>query len=74
MKTARGQHKKNTDGFAQAVRVAFAERNSTARQWALANGFPTSSVYAAIRGQRNGREADRIRRRLAKALGLGGNV
>lgn len=34
------------------------------RSWAIKNGFPVGSVYNAVRGDRNGKHAVRIRRNL----------
>jgi hypothetical protein len=40
-------------------------RGTSVRAWALKNKIPLGSVYNALRGLRNGPEAQRIRRKLA---------
>lgn len=58
---------RNTSKYRQ-LRSRLIRRGTNPRRWALANGVPVTTVYAALRGDRAGVKATAIRARIEEFL------
>lgn len=50
------------------IKIKLIRRKTNLRAWAIDNGQPVGSVYNAVKGNRNGKHAIAIRKRLEKFL------
>ncbi|AKJ63334.1 phage-associated protein, BcepMu gp16 family [Kiritimatiella glycovorans] len=55
-----------------AVKAFFVSRGGSLRQWALARGYSPSTVFMALRGERDGPRSRDVRRLLLEEMGLDG--